>query len=152
MIVVSWVAVALLGACGGNNRLTLEELLEQASVKQSEARTLATDTPCTQNNQCSVLLFNSVAQGCQTELTERDYKIYSLVSTTANQAKTAADEYNMLVSHARQLQENAPGTYACPAVALTLPIAACVANKCQKTELQLVTVPNSPFHTDALRQ
>jgi hypothetical protein len=125
-----------LAACGGSGSSPgtskLPALQSQAAAKQAEARTLGTDTPCTQNNQCSILVFASTAPGCQTSISDADDKIYSLVSSTANQAKTATDQYNAIAGEIQKIYRDSSGSYACLAVAPVLPSAICVSNQCQK--------------------
>lgn len=135
IMVISSLVVLMLAACGGGGvePSALDSLLAQAEAKQTEARALAVDTPCSNDSQCSVLFFGDTKPGCTTGLTEKDYKIYSLVSATATQASAATDQYNVIASQALNLQEPRPGTYACPAVVINWPTTVCVANKCQAT-------------------
>lgn len=121
-------ATVMLTACGGSDPLTL--LLEQAAAKETEARSLAVDSPCTEDNQCSILSFASTTNNCPSSLTAMNYKIYSLASGTAAQAREATDEHNRLASEARALEAKDYRPLLCPLIAYLPPRPTCQANKC----------------------
>jgi hypothetical protein len=124
--------VVSLLACGGegDNSAQVNELRAQAGAKEAEARLLGADEPCTVNDQCAVLLFSDTVHRCDPggRLQDKYYKVYSLTSTTADQAKQAADMQNELAAQARSLQPAPEGL--CPAVSSVLLGPVCEAGKC----------------------
>jgi hypothetical protein len=122
-------ATAMLTACGGgSDPLTL--LLDPAATQQSEARRLAVDAPCTEDGQCGALTFDSTNDTCPKPPTETYFKIYSLASETAAQAKAAIDEYNRLAAEARALRAQSTPPYTCILLLHAPPRPVCQAGKC----------------------
>ena len=125
-------ALALAGCGGGGSPeddkgRQIEVARQQAVKARADAIRLGPDTPCAEDAQCSILIFDSVEPGCN--LPTRDsYKAYSLVSPTAKEAETKAAEQRTLAIVARQLQGAFDGP--CPALAVIPPAPVCVANTC----------------------
>jgi hypothetical protein len=95
-------SLLMLAACGGRSDSDQDqdlarylEAVDQANAKEAQARTLGVDTPCRQADQRGVLaLLEPTACPAST------YKVYSSISSTAGQAKAAADEQVALADHA----------------------------------------------------
>lgn len=126
------IAVVLVSACGGkgnDDSERLSELTAQANAKEAEAKTLAVTAPCSTDNQCSALHF---ADTERYSCSWGNYKIYSLASITAAQAKDAADAQNALAREAIGLQATLPPERipACPAVVVPAPSPVCQAGTC----------------------
>lgn len=123
-------SLLMLAACGGGSDSSLDlaryqEAVDQANAKEAQARTLGVDTPCQQAAQCGVLAFLEPTV-CPTST----YKVYSTISSTAGQAKAAADEQVALADHAIAIDPR--GRAPCPLIAVRPPpTPVCVANQCQ---------------------
>ena len=117
-------------SCGGGsaqsdpNSIALQEAIDNANAKESQARVLAADTPCSQTTQCGVVNFLSPVGPCA----NWSYKVYSIVSPTAAAAASAAQEQVNLANRALALAP--PTGIACPALVAAPPMPACVAEKC----------------------
>lgn len=129
--------IALWGCGGGSNsQSSLNDLRLQAATMEAEARALGVDAPCSENAQCSVLMFDDAERiGCAPGgyLEEKYYKVYSLMAPTAAQAKSAANEQRKLALQARTLQQTlSPSSerFACLAISPYLPGPVCKIGKC----------------------
>ena len=101
------VCTALVG-CGGGTESDLSanererqraQLLAQAEEKESEARNLADEAPCEQDNQCSIMYFHKACPDFS------DRKVYSLISPTAGEAEAAHASRAAIVEEANKLLE-----------------------------------------------
>jgi hypothetical protein len=121
---ISLVAACLL-ACGGSSSTDDFALaVASANAKEAEARSLASDSPCDQVQQCSVLTFALISPACGSY----GYKPYSLVSTNSSAASAASGQQREL---ARQANQIAPSSgIACAAVINPEPALVCVLGKC----------------------
>jgi predicted small lipoprotein YifL len=126
--------LALLAACGGGGELGLpapdpqeayRQLTTSANSKLDEARTLASDTPCTQTAQCSVLNFDAGRTPCENPASID----YSLASPTAAAASAAATAYSSLMQQANALGVAPATTGSCFVEAPFLPLV-CQENRC----------------------
>lgn len=119
----------LLTACGGGGADALaeiESLREQAAAKEKEARALGVDIPCSVNLQCGGLAFASTVSACGAFA----YKPYSLVSSSAKLAETAAAAQRQLAASLVALLPPEP----CPAAPSQLPPGfSCVVSICIQT-------------------
>ena len=140
--------IALWG-CGGesNSQSSLNDLRRQAATMEAEARVLGVDAPCSENAQCSVLMFEDTERiGCDPggPLHEKYYKMYSLAAPTAAQAQTAANEQRKLALQARRLQQPlSPSSepLVCPATSSYLHGPVCKAGKCVVPSLEETRKP-----------
>jgi hypothetical protein len=116
--------IALSGCGGGDLRAELEQLIGKARAKESEARVLAADAPCSEDAQCSVLVLRTVL--CDTGT----YQVYSLVSATARQAEAVAVEQREAADKAVAFAAQSFAPVACPLAMVMQPTPACSANRC----------------------
>ena len=118
-------ALTLAGCGGGTDTAAFQQAVDLANAKESEARALAVEDPCTQLSECGTVAFLSPLQSCATWT----YKPYSLVSPTAAAASAAAVEQRKLAGQAGTLAP--PSNVGCAAVVADPPSLSCSAGKCR---------------------
>jgi hypothetical protein len=120
------VALAVFGlvACGGgSDSPSYQQLADQASQLEAQARSFGVNTPCANSTQCGLLTFFE-AGSCP----ESSYQIYSTVSNTAAAASAAASQE---VTVAEQANAVYPGPFGpCPSIIVAPPVPVCLANSC----------------------
>ena len=124
-LVALLLAPMALASCGGDSGSSGDDqsVLDQMNAAQAQAVALAASQPCNAAAQCGVLTLTQVSGHC----TAPDYRVYSLVSPTADAASAAAASERALAEQAANL---APPS-ACTASVRVPPEAACVAGTCQ---------------------
>ena len=134
--IVFTVAVA---ACGGGSdkvpsadaQETTESqylaLLQEAQQQKVEAIRLASDGPCSSDNQCSTLSFREPLPPCYF-VSSTDY---SLVSPTAAAASAAAANYDSLAKQAEAIAPPSNVSGSCFVNSNGLPLI-CLENRCQR--------------------
>lgn len=119
-------AALILSACGGSSSSDdYQRVVNLANAKEADARSLGTDSPCGQVQECGTLAFLQPSAPCATWT----YKPYSLVSATSSAASAAAAEQVSLAGQAIALAP--PAGAACAAVVTPVPTLSCIASKCQ---------------------
>jgi hypothetical protein len=121
-------ACLVLGACGGNSdgsdqAIELQSAIDAANAKEAEARSLASVSPCSSDQQCSTLSFIPPTGACSCQATVP----YSLVAANASAAGAAASEQNALAARARTLSTEQHLQCPCPAPVHSI----CMASICQ---------------------
>lgn len=111
-------------ACGGgSDSPTYQELADQASQLESEARSLGVSSPCASSSQCGLLTFFEPGSCARST-----YQVYSTVSATAAAASAAASQEVALAEQANAIY---PGPFGpCANPFLIPPVPVCLVNVC----------------------
>jgi len=126
-LALSVAALISLAACGGGSASSeYQQAVDLANAKETEARALAVETPCSDASQCGTVAFLDPVKVCPFFT----YKPYSLVSPSAQAASAAAAQQQSLADEAHRL-DPASSVTSCPPPLQNPPPIACVASKCQ---------------------
>jgi hypothetical protein len=124
LLAVAATAVVLGCGGGGSDESQLSQLQTQAAAKETEARSLVVDSPCSTDSQCGALVFGFTTHVCGA----KPQVAYLLAASTSAQAASAAEQQRSLASQAQALLPS-DGT-ACTANTVPQPPISCLASRC----------------------